>query len=54
MFTLICTGVMPGCDAVFESEERDLLLTDVVRHVVEVHGVTAITPTWSTRSSAGS
>jgi predicted small metal-binding protein len=43
-FKLACGDVMPGCSARFETDDRDLLLSQVAAHAAEVHGITEITP----------
>ena len=43
-FKLACGDVMPGCDAHFESTDREVLLDDVAAHAAAAHGITVITP----------
>lgn len=43
-FKLACGDVMPGCDARFESTDRDLLMGEVAEHAAQVHGITELTP----------
>ena len=44
MFRFACGDVMPGCSALFESSDRDELLTAVARHAAASHGIDEITP----------
>lgn len=43
-FKLACGDVMPGCDAHFESDDRDTLMAEVGTHAAEAHDITDITP----------
>ncbi|MBA3286880.1 MAG: DUF1059 domain-containing protein [Acidimicrobiia bacterium] len=43
-YALACGDVMPGCDATFEADSEEELLTQVAPHAAETHGITEITP----------
>lgn len=43
-FQLSCGDAMPGCDARFESDSRDEILSQVSVHAREAHGVADVTP----------
>ena len=43
-YKLACGDVMPGCDAHFESDDRDTLMAQAGAHAADVHDVTEITP----------
>jgi predicted small metal-binding protein len=43
-YTFSCGDVMADCEARFESADRDELLSEIARHIADVHGITEITP----------
>ncbi len=43
MKTLACGEIMPGCEARFEGETEEEVLTEAGRHVAEAHGL-EVTP----------
>lgn len=43
-FKFACGDVMPGCEARFESTDRDVLMAEVARHAGEDHGINDLTP----------
>lgn len=43
-YTFSCGDVMADCEARFESADRDQLLSEIARHIADVHGITEITP----------
>ena len=43
-FKLACGDVMPGCTARFENNDRAQLMSEIVAHAADAHGITDITP----------
>ena len=43
-YSIACGDVMPGCEARFEADTKDELLSQVAAHAQDDHGVEEITP----------
>lgn len=44
VFRLACGDVMPGCPAVFENPDEQVLMGAVAAHAAEIHSIEEITP----------
>jgi len=43
-YSLACGDVVPGCDATFEAGSEEELMSKVIPHARDEHGVDEITP----------